>query len=170
MGDTNLTFRLSEAQFDHLRQALERARGDCEAFVAAANPAYEPANAISAAQQELADIDAVVQTLNAQRFHNGHSFNVRTISTEPMVVLSTAHLPEGEAHRVEDALAAGTYSGMHRDEGWLINTVSYSDNQEARGEFPVMESLRKTARETGVDWLLFDRDASPIKGLEVHDW
>lgn len=89
-----------------------------------------------------------------------------TIHTESMLVLSTGHLPEGEAHYLTRAIKEGRVNGMHREEGWLIHTRSLVG---AEG-FPGLAYLQGYAAALGHEWLLLDNAASLVEQLPVFEW
>jgi len=56
-------------------------------------------------------------------------------------------------------------NGMQRDEGWLIHA-----EQTLGAGFAVLDTLLQRARNSGVQWLLFDCDAVAFDELPVFDW
>lgn len=94
-------------------------------------------------------------------------FKPEEINTEPMVVLTTAHLPESEGHKtVIRHIESGEIAGMHRDEGYLVYTGTHGMPEDV----PVLASICEKASEQGIHWLLFDRDACEVFGLDTYEW
>lgn len=89
---------------------------------------------------------------------------------ETILVLSTAHITEGEAKDIELELALGPLSGFSREYGYMLHV---SSNQlliaEQQGWNNVRELL-SAARYAGYNWLMFDRDAEIITGYPTFDW
>lgn len=172
------TLRFTQEDVNDLTAVLDQAQSDCEAFLHDAKPAYEDGQTLQGCRDKQRAIDGLRARIYHQCAYNGvpgsapsKPFNARTIGTEPMVVLSTAHLPEQEATHVEPALEAGAFSGMRRDEGFLIHTGLGGERQRGRqSEFPAMRRLCEEAAEAGVAWLLFDCDGPVLEGLPTYSW
>ena len=83
---------------------------------------------------------------------------------ERIGVLSTAHIPEGEAPQIADRLAAGQLVGMQREEGFIL----FTDIQHE--DVPVTAALLEKARHNGFDWLMLDADGDILDELPTYNW
>lgn len=169
--ETRRTLRLTGEEVENLDQFLFEAQSDCDTAIEGGPPAHEKGETLEGWQKRHARLGGLRARVPSQcASGKDRPFNAATISTEPMVVLSTGHLPQGEAQAMDAAIEAGLYSGMRRDEGFLVSTIDDDSQRQGMEAFPVMEGLRKQAREAGVSWLLFDCDAPVLAGLRDHDW
>lgn len=88
------------------------------------------------------------------------------VEVQKMLVLSTAHISR------ETALYLDNYQsiGYSKDEyGWFI-PITDVDTQYRNGWPDDLWAIRKFAIAHGCSWIMLDRDADTIDGLETWDW
>ncbi|CAM3784743.1 hypothetical protein VRRI112168_00300 [Vreelandella rituensis] len=93
---------------------------------------------------------------------------------EPMLVLSTGHLPENEgSSNLHDSLPNrildDKLGGLIRDKSFMINTLVTEHSDKLR-HFPVAYSILSRARRGGIVWVMFDADGDFMDGLPTYDW
>lgn len=97
------------------------------------------------------------------------------IPTEKMAVLSTAHLPKEAFDVIKDALNRDILLGMTRNEGVLLymqqpDPYAHSDCSEYSEELIPYYYLAGLLMGNGYLWVLFDRDAEIVDGLNTYNW
>ena len=83
--------------------------------------------------------------------------------------ISTAHLPEETAQRMEDGEFPKQYS-MHNEYGGLVSVPEEDEITVANIPCEALCTILRRAVVHGCDWVLFDRDGLPIEDLPVFDW
>jgi len=82
--------------------------------------------------------------------------------------VSTAHIPEEIAAAIDNGIFARRPS-MMRDEGWLFS-VPDDLHQPAGLNSKAFDAILALAQDAGCDWVLFDRDVTPVEYLPTFDW
>ena len=95
-----------------------------------------------------------------------------TPETQRFVVISTAHVPEATARRLDNTPSKDwpCLGGSYGEYGWCL----YAHDENA-GVWPdvIPDELFKVmlwARGLGFDYILFDCDGDLVEALPSHDW
>ena len=87
-----------------------------------------------------------------------------------MMVLSTGHLTEKDAALLTSDAAKFPFSIWENEYGYVVSVVDAGDDDVLSTESPSLDRCLKYARDAGVRYLMFDRDADCREDLPVYDW
>lgn len=86
---------------------------------------------------------------------------------EPMLVLSTGHLPEETVRKVS-ARELKISRMIPHDYGFILYVPEESEGFHEEDE--PLENIIRVARQHNIVWLNFDRDAEVIDDLPTFEW
>ncbi len=84
-----------------------------------------------------------------------------------VLVLSTAHLSQDEGATHASDWPAYTLEGEY---GFISYVADFNEGDAQWEDWPGLQACAKLAREHGLEWVRFDRDAEEIEGLPTYDW
>ncbi len=89
-----------------------------------------------------------------------------------MLALSTSHITEDTAGRMDKNDIEGVVLYQKKDFGWFVYVPYAFDFKELEdGDCPAdIFRCMKFALENGCDWIMFDNDVNEIPDLPVYDW
>lgn len=85
------------------------------------------------------------------------------------LVISTAHVPQVLAQRMDDGKPIGTpYDNLGY--GWRVYVPSESEPFDDDCAAAALRPLMTLARENDCRWIVFDSDGDQIEGFETFEW
>ena len=82
---------------------------------------------------------------------------------------STANLPEQTAQAIDSGLFAKSPT-MQNEHGWLFSVPETLADLPEGVDCDAFKTVMALAMDAGCDYVLFDRDVSPVPYLEEFEW